>query len=237
MHTEVHGDAVTYQPLCALVVYGNGKSNSSFLTTHQIEQSTNGPVMGPGVLADKAALKKLMKKLHPRSASKPQLLHPRTLAKGDGYHVWWLPPGKRRVWFNADTIGKRSAETPHPGLVFMVAGDGWQVYAVKGKERPTADTPLFIAPYLNVWMGGSICAGSANTPKGAAAAAPEAWEKPFFESEFTHTNYHGEKCTAAKGGIYALWRDLLDGKHRTFPQRTLVPHGFTLQGMLDRIDR
>lgn len=237
MHTEVYGDATHYRPVCALVVYGGGRNaNASFLTTHMIEQSGSGPVMGPGVLADKAALKTLMKKLHPRSKSKPELLHPRTLAKGDGYHLWWLPPGNRQVWFNAEEIGKRNGATPHPGLVFLVTGGDWSVYAIKGKGRPGADTALYVAPYLNVWSGGRICVGSANTPRGKAASAPEAWEAPFFESEFTHTNYHGEKCTTAKGGIYALWRSLLDGKHKGFPEKTLVPHGFTLKSLLDQID-
>lgn len=238
MHTEVHGDATHYQPLYALVVYGSGKNGKGgFLTTHQIEQSNGGPVMGPGVLASKDALKSLVKKLNPRTKNRPELLHPRTLAKGDGYHLWWLPPGHRMVWFNAEEIGKRNGVTPHPGLVFMVSDDGWQVFAVKGRDRPTADTELFIAPYLNVWMGGKICVGSANTPKGKAATQPEAWEAPFFESEFTHTNYHGEKCTTFKGGIYALWNALLDGKRSKFPERTLVSQGLTLQALLDQTDK
>lgn len=237
MHTEVYGDAMRYQPICALVVYGNGQNgNSSFLTTHKIEQSKSGLVMGPGVLADKAALKSVMKKLNPRAKSKPELLHPRTLAKGDGYHLWWLPPGNRMVWFNAEGIGKRNGVTPHPGLVFMVSDKGWHVYAIKGKKRPAADTALYVAPYLNVWSGGGICTGTANTPKGKAAGQPEAWETPFFESEFTHTNYHGDKCTTLKGGIYTLWQNLLDGKHNKFPERALVPHGFTLQTLLNQID-
>ena len=140
MHTEVHGDATHYQPLYALVVYGSGKNGKGgFLTTHQIEQSNGGPVMGPGVLASKDALKSLVKKLNPRTKNRPELLHPRTLAKGDGYHLWWLPPGHRMVWFNAEEIGKRNGVTPHPGLVFMVSDDGWQVFAVKGRDRPTAD--------------------------------------------------------------------------------------------------
>lgn len=237
MHTEVHGDATHYQPICALVVYGSpNNGNTSFLTTHKIEQSKGGLVMGPGALADKAALKGLMKKLNPRTKSKSELLHPRTLAKGDGYHLWWLPPGNRMVWFNTNEFGKRSGVTPHPGLVFMVSDDGWKVYAVKGKDRPAADTDLYIAPYLNVWEGGGICTGTANTPKGKAAQQPEAWEAPFFESEFTHTNYHSTKCTSHKGGIYALWQSLLDGEHKKFPERTLVPHGFNLKALLDRMD-
>lgn len=238
MHTEVYGDATRYEPLCALVVYGNqNNGNNGFLTTHKIEKSKDGLVMGPGVLANKAALKGLMKKLNPKRTSKPEILHPRTLAKGDGYHLWWLPPGNRRVWFKTDEFGKRNGVTPHPGLVFMVCEQGWKVYAIKGKERPTADTALYVAPYLNVWEGGGICTGTANTPKGKAAAQPEAWEAPFFESEFTHTNYHRTKCTEFKGGIYALWQSLLDGKHKKFPERTLVPQGCTLQGLLDRMDK
>lgn len=238
MHTEVHGDATRYQPVCALVVYGSSgnSGNGGFLTTHVIEQSNGVPVMGPGVLASKDALKGLMKKLNPKIKSKPELLHPRTLAKGDGYHLWWLPPANRQVWFNTDEIGKRNGVTPHPGLVFMLSGKDWSVYAVKGKDRPGADTDLYLAPYLNVWEGGGICAGSASTPKGKAANQPEAWEAPFFESEFTHTNYHGKQCTNHKGGIYALWKDLLDGKHKKFPEGTLVPHGLTIQGLLDQMN-
>ncbi len=243
MHAEVYGDPTTYEAQYALVVYGvssayGNKPSPAFVTAHEISLTEKGPVIQAGVLADKAALRKLSRQLNPRAKNKPELLHTRTLAKGESYHLWWLPPAPRQVWFNTQEggIGKRNGVTPQPGLVFMVSEKGWQVFAVKGKERPTSDTMLYRAPYLNVWESSLICTGSANLPKGKAANMPEAWEAPFFESEFTHTNYHGTKAVAYKGGIYALWKDLLDGKHKKFPERTLIQFGCTLQGLLDKLD-
>jgi len=241
MRTEVYGDPTNYEAKYALVVYGkkSGYGNGSdpaFVTAHHISITDKGPVMEAGVLADKTALKKLVKQVNPKAVEKPELLHPRTLAKGDGFHLWWLPPGPQRVWFNTEEVGgKRNGVTPQPGLVFLLTKDVWQVFAVKGSKRPDGESLLYRAPYLNVYVTGNICEGTANLPKGKAACLPEAWETPFFESEFTHTNYHGVKPVAYKGGIYALWKDLLDGKFKKFPEKVLTKHGHTLQALLDKI--
>jgi PRTRC genetic system protein B len=114
------------------------------------------------------------------------------------------------------------------GLVFAVGGGKWFVYAVKGTQRPAPDTPLFRAPYFNVWADrGEICVGNVRTPGTTDHDAMEAWERSFFESRFTHPN-EGFRVRF-KGGGYAFWKHLLErGAGMPFPERALYPADRTL---------
>ena len=43
-----------------------------------------------------------------------------------------------------------------------------------------------------------------------------AWNAAFLRSFFTHPNSKG-KLVRYRGGAYAFWRDMLDGKFKPFP--------------------
>jgi PRTRC genetic system protein B len=162
------------------------------------------------------------------------LLGDHILAKGSDHLAWYCKPQKRQVWFKNDELGQDvSATTDHPGLVFIIGKGHWYVFAVKGNERPTSGTPLFVSPYLNVWKGGHICTGNIETPKGAMKFSTEAWEEAFFRSYFTHPNQHEKGAlTKYRGGIFALWRALMKG--RAFPTKSLVSSGETLGQAFER---
>src|SRR5258706_5478467 len=96
--------------------------------------------------------------------------------------AWWRAPCKRTVWFEAEDgadegIGTRHGPASHPALVFAAAGGKWYVFAVKDKGRPGPDTPLYRAPYFNVWKTGEICTGNVRLPAAKRAAAIEAYER------------------------------------------------------------
>jgi PRTRC genetic system protein B len=156
--------------------------------------------------------------------------------------AWWVPPARRHIWFRCTggELGahERGESVPHPGLVFAAASDRtWRVWAVKGCERPSEATPLFQAPYFNVYGTGAICQGNVDVPTGGFAGSVadriEAWNKAFFDSFFTHPNTQGPLVNY-KGGPYRFWRDMLDGRHAVFPESALVPLGTSLAQVLDR---
>lgn len=217
--------------------YGSGFGNVVYASVHSVAGDINGqPVIQPGVSVSKSALMEMFKTLTPEELERPALIEDRILAKGKNYMAWYCKPQKRDIWFKCNEIGEGEVHgtADHPGLVFMVMGGQWLVFAVKSKSRPTANTPLYVAPYLNVWAGGGICTGNIDLPKGQARFAPACWEESFYRTFFTHTNIHEQRgMTTYKGGPYALWRDLLKGK--PFPNDSLVPMKKTLGQVFDAL--
>jgi PRTRC genetic system protein B len=187
-----------------------------------------------GTPVSKTGLMKMMQTLVPEDYAPAELLGDHILAKGSDHLAWYCKPQKRQVWFKNDELGQDvSATTDHPGLVFIIGKGHWYVFAVKGNERPTSGTPLFVSPYLNVWKGGHICTGNIETPKGAMKFSTEAWEEAFFRSYFTHPNQHEKGAlTKYRSGIFALWRALMKG--RAFPTESLVSSGETLGQAFER---
>jgi PRTRC genetic system protein B len=148
--------------------------------------------------------------------------------------VWWKPAGRSRIWMNNQEIGKRSKIVPHPALLFMVVGKEFYVFALKENQRPTATTPLYYAPYFNIYDEGKICMGNVLLPEKITVTSIPALEKAFFESEFTHPNGR-EKKIAYQRGEYAFWKDMLDGKFDCFPNELLVTTSMTLRSKMAKL--
>lgn len=219
------------QLTAAFLVYG------SFATVHQVEQRKGGTAILPGTLASKSGLLTALRALLPKEEATSGLIPETLLAKEIGYMAWWVKPGPRTVFFKCDELGgERSATVDLPGLVMMTGVDGWYVFAVKGKQRPTPNTPLYVSPFWNVWAQGKICTGTAKLPEAGLRDKPEAWERAFFESYFTHPNIR-EVGKLVKGSSYAFWQQMLDGKFPKFPMAMLVKSAETLEMAHRRIAR
>lgn len=226
LSTNVSG--TTYALSKAILVYettGYG-GKEGYATVHGVDparQPGARPQIRAGVPLTRQALSAVLNGLSADESF--GFLPENVLAVGKGYMVWWSRPTQRRVFFQAkEPIGNRAGTTPHPGLVFAVDEEGWSVFAVKGDKRPTPESPLFQAPYFNVYGSGRICTGNVELPSLTTTDAIAAYEEAFFGSNFTHPNIPAKgKLTRHADGPYTLWRELLDGKHRTFPAKCLVP--------------
>lgn len=219
----------------AILLYGSTYADA-YASIHEVEDENGELRIREGVPASVPGLRALMVHLDLARADRPTFNDTRILSRGASWLVWWVKPAPRRVWFNAKKIGVRSEVVPHPGLVFAVTPKGWKIFAVKGKGRPLPGTKLYQAPYFNVWQGGGICAGSARTPEGDERHDPDSWERAFFDSAFTHPNIHepGALVADTKGPV-SFWKEMLDGKHESFPVDRLVATKTTLGGLLDAI--
>lgn len=198
----------------AILLYSDvQKRNVVFASVHDVSNTTNGSQIEAGVPVSKIGLLQLLSTLSPEEYVQPELLDETILAKGNDYLVWWCKPQKRSVFFACKEMGKGEVAgvTSHPGLVFIIAKGKWFVFAVKGRTRPTANTPLYEAPYMNVWAGGHICVGNIVMPKGSAKFDTKKWESSFFDSKFAHPNQQAGSQTKFKDGMYAMWRELLKG--------------------------
>lgn len=215
----------------AVLIY-RGASDSALATVHQIELVGGEPVILPGQAMTPRAAIRLARALV-KSVSHGGFL-PETVLYMDGdLLLWWVPPAKRQIVFRAPELGaaERGEVVPHPGLVFAASGSVWKIWAVKGKRRPTLQTALYQSPYFNVWDGGEICRGNVQVPDGTTAERIDAWNAAFFGSFFTHPNTKG-KLVQYRGGAHAFWRDMLNGKFNTFPERVLIDVKTTLGQLL-----
>lgn len=232
------GSAERLNLSAALLVYANQRG-VAFVTAHEVHDLPGKPQLGAGVPATRDALSKLLAPVAESLTFRGYVPH-NLLAIGPGAMAWWCPPAVRTIWFDSEgeneerALGVRYGRVPHPGLVFGVAGGEWHVFAAKGAARPTRDTPLFRAPYFNVWADkGKVCVGNVRTPGATDVAAIAAWERAFFESRFTHPNPGFQ--VRFKGGGYAFWRSMLDAPPKTFPDRVLAPAKLSLDGFVKRL--
>ena len=220
----------------AVLLY-HGRSGSALATVHEVITVDGAPVIGAGRAMTAQAARELAGALLQRAAHRGFLPETVLYVQGD-LLVWWVPPARRHLAFKvgaeqADAFGgrERGEMVPQPGLIFAAASNVWRVWAVKGQSRPTPQTPLFQAPYFNVDDQGRICQGNAPVPNGTTVEKISAWNDAFLRSYFTHPNVAG-KLLRYRGGAYAFWRDMLNGRFTRFPERVLVDANTTLGQLL-----
>jgi len=80
--------------------------------------------------------------------------------------------------------------------------------ALASSERPSPETPMYLAPYWNVSNNGTVCLGSTKVPRDVSVKSLSRWEEAFFESEFTHANA-STSLTTHPGGFIGLWKSLI----------------------------
>lgn len=227
-----------YVPTEAIVLYrGKSGHGEGFATVHDVEVRGEVPIIQAGKVLGTADMASLMMQLMP--TRRLAFIDSRMLALSEHEMVWWMQPCKRTMWFNtngSDGLGQAFGDAWQPGLVFCAGECGWRVFALKGDRRPEADTPLFQAPYYNVNSEGLICRGSAELPQGIGPEQIEGCEQTFFRSRFTHPNVHVKReLTRSRGGAGALWKRMLNGKAKAFPESTLVPMKLTVGGLIKQL--
>lgn len=225
--------AVALRPQYAVILYGeqSGRGAShAFATAHPLTAEKKGWRIGAGAPLRKDALSNALYAL--LGTGRPELLPTNVLSAGPGYLAWWCPPQRRAVFFDAGSaLSARHGSVPQPGLVFVWTLRSVYVMALHTDKRPDANSMLYNTPYWNVWKGGNVCKGNAPFPERPSVDQIAATENAFFHSRNTHPNVGG-RLVNYRGGSTALWCDLLDGKHKCFPLRALLPAKVTLSEFL-----
>lgn len=226
----------TVQLRRAVLIYDSPQGDA-IATIHPVEEIDGEAVIGAGQAMTPRAAMDLARAFLKRAAHCGFLPEIVLFIEGD-LIVWWLPPGRSHIAFKVSKEhelalgGRERGETvPHPGLVFAASSRVWGVWAVKGAQRPSPTTALYQAPYFNVNGQGSICQGNVPMPEGTTVEKIVAWNEAFLHSYFTHPNVAG-KLVSYRGGAYAFWKDMLDGKFQKFPERVLVDVKTTLGKLL-----
>ncbi|WP_354678150.1 PRTRC system protein B [Cupriavidus plantarum] len=216
----------------AVLLYGQGPGQFSYGTAHRIEPDASGrPALGAGVPLNRAALIHAVREVAAHALPKGEFLTPNVLSISANAVTWWCAAARRRVFFKCKELGERNAIVSHPALVFQASQSGFSVFALQDEERPVPNSALFEPPYFNTWDHGKICIGSAHVPKQIDVASIGGWEEGFFNSAFTHPN-HGTRRVEYERGVFAFWKDMLDGQFPDFPKQVLVPMKLKLADLI-----
>jgi PRTRC genetic system protein B len=217
----------------ALLVYrkrtrysSSGTGNEAFVTRHKAIHCKKGPprldTLEPLTMDFVRALSSEMKE---RMAL--EVLPPSVLAYANGTIAWWRPASAATLFFEPGTVASAISgkQVPLPALVFMVRDLQMSVAALGQNRRPDHSTKLFRAPFWNVYDKGSLCHGSMVNPDQTTVSSIPMWEEAFFNSAFTHPNYHAAHIQHADG-LLGAWTEAI--KRGRFQTRWLAPLDRTL---------
>lgn len=197
------------------------------LTTHAIEQTPSGVELGAGRLLGLSDQQALLDILLGALAAEGGYLPAEVLAHS-GAQLAWLVPGRvRPMWFRVAREA-RVLQVPWPHLLLRAQRNGFALAALKRAVRPSADTPLYHAPLMNVHAHTGLCTGNAPLPQGWSLSHRPQYEAVVFETAFSHVNHDHTLLLAGSRIVstaqhYRFWQ-ALDKQHATrFPTRALAP--------------
>ena len=220
METHVNlSSTASFELREALLVYSSdrtgGRSDGmSFVTKHSVKVDGKGvPSLLPGSPIGESDIFTLIEQL--RGAVPSEFLPENILMRTQETIMWWTPATTRPMYYVADKgqeltqlSGKKF---PQPALVFRARPGSLDIRALASSERPSPETPMYLAPYWNVSNNGTVCLGSTKVPRDVSVKSLSRWEEAFFESEFTHANA-STSLTTHPGGFIGLWKSLIGKK-------------------------
>jgi PRTRC genetic system protein B len=144
--------------------------------------------------------------------------------------IWYTKATQRSLHFVADLeIPNGIAKVPP--MLWCADRHKLAVYAMKTAQRPTLDTPLYHAPFFNMYADGKVCLGNIDVDIQDAIALETftaSWEHYFFNSYFSHL-IDGHNPVA--GNCELLWQQLLS-TGGAFPKEQLIKSKTTLKQLL-----
>jgi PRTRC genetic system protein B len=234
-----------YLPVKALLIYqsveqetesGNNTQTEIYVESYDIGKQGNPINAHPLSVKEMIALSELLQAtqelknnyLQCKGVLPSKLVSVNT--QNNGYALWHTPPQEVNLFFT-DSLGIPSSKAKIPALLWKATKESVQVFALKGKAKPTADTALYYAPFFNLSQDGRVCMGTVNINIDRQTHLEHfmaQWESYFFNSYFTHTLSNHRHC---KGNLVELWQEQ-SGTVRDFPQEELVKNGRTLKDLI-----
>jgi PRTRC genetic system protein B len=198
-----------------------------------------GGEIGPGELLTRAAWADLLAEVgrSDEGGETPlrRLTNPHLLYSDPSRILWWSPRRRQTIYFRTGRKAFDEAvngeEVNHPSLLFLATASNLYIYALQGRQRPDETTPVFAAPYFNVYADGHMCRGNITLPDRANPADIPLWEDAFFQTNFTHSN-RGDNLTAYLGGHDGAWKAAIGAAFDWDDH--LIPQGLTVREVLNK---
>ena len=145
--------------------------------------------------------------------------------------VLWYTKAQRRQLYFVSGLDIPNGLAYVPPMIWFANKNSLSVFALASDRRPTEKTPLYFAPFLNIYEDGKVCMGSVNINIKNSASVEDfikAWEDYFFNSYFSHLLGSNSPI---KGNCVTLWKDLIQ-TGKPFPKEVLKKNNKTLKNLL-----
>lgn len=143
----------------------------------------------------------------------------------------WFTKAKEQELFFVENLNIPNGKAFLPPLLWVANQQSLKIFALKSNTRPNENTPLFHAPFFNIYEDGSVCMGTVDVKIKHTASLEEfieSWENYFFNSYFSHLmNEHDP----LKGNCVNVWKNLIESKE-AFAKDLLIPKNKTLKNLL-----
>ena len=226
-----------YEPKSALVFYESLDKDSTMYVEHFDMDRNGNPINAHPLTVNEA--KALAKSLHTdeeqdKTFLKSKGILPTNILNIDpsqnGSVLWYTKSQERQMYF-VKNLEIPNGKAHVPAMLWFADKENLSVFALTSDKRPTEKTPLYYAPFFNVYEDGAVCMGTVDVNIKNSASVEElttAWEDYFFNSYFSHLldNYN-----PIKGNCVNLWKKLMD-TDEDFPADILKKNNKTLKNLL-----
>lgn len=226
-----------YLPKCAFVFYENESKNSeTYVEYFEMDDNGNPINAHPLTVREAQRLSKTLniqnKKdkdfLKPNGIISPNILHINSSENGK---VVWFTKSQERELFFVKNLNIQNGKANIPPLLWVANKQNLKIFALENNERPDENTPIFHAPFFNVYENGNVCMGTVDVKIKNSSSLEEfieSWENYFFNSYFSHLmNNHNP----IKGNCVNLWKNLIETKE-SFPIAQLIINNKILKELL-----
>ena len=228
-----------YHPTSALVFF---QTNERIKETYveYFDMDKNGNPINAHPLTEKEA-KTLVKALNTKTQKeknkdflKPKGILPTNILQinpSENGSVLWFTKSMKRQLFFTENLEIPNGRAEVPAMLWFANKRSLKIFALSSNQRPTEKTPLFYAPFFNVYENGNVCMGTVDVHIQNSTSLEEYiknWENYFFNSYFSHLmNEHNP----VKGNCVNLWKSLIN-VDKPFPKEALKKANRTLKSLI-----
>ena len=226
-----------YFPKSALVIYQSNNNDQETYVEH-FDMDKNGNPINAHPLTVKEA-NKLAKSLQTNEEKNKAFLKPKGILPTNVLHInpsengsviWYTKTLKRKLYF-VDSLGIPNGTAQVPAMLWLANKSTLTVFALVNDKRPNEKTPLYYAPFFNIYESGKVCMGTVSIDIKNSTSLEEfinAWEHYFFNSYFSHLL---DDYNPINGNCVNLWKVLIN-TDKPFPKDVLKKNNKTLKNLL-----
>lgn len=147
--------------------------------------------------------------------------------KGSSFYCIYIPPKSITI----ELANNDRLTIPIPPLVWRGWKQNYQIWALATEAYPLASTPLFMAPFPNVYTNAMICWGDSDDRLPAGPTTMQAMLDLFLIGSRFNTHLVGGKSMRSSGNIINLYHKI-KGKAK-YPLDDLCPADLVLENVLE----
>lgn len=170
-----------------------------------------------------------------KSYLKPEKLLPKNVIyinpEKNGFALWTTPPLRTKLFFS-EPLGIENNQCAFvPALLWKAYQDKLYVYALLTDQGVTVKTPIYHAPFFNIYRDGKICFGNVEvnfTKETTLEKFISKWQAYFFNSFFTGSI---DGHNPVQGQLTTIWKNLLNTNSK-FPVDKLSKSNLTIENLI-----